>query len=291
MSSGFGDIQFNHTNPANDLGGQRMFFRKAPNSICVLLLAAILGGCGGSTQGTGGVTVEGRLLEISGAPVNGALVTVVTSGDSATTDANGAFVVGAEGEQIELLFESGNTSAATAVQVTPNTRKVVATFKLDRARGRVETEDLEIEEDDDGRDDDPIEDDSDDDNGGDDDSADDGDDSSDDDDGGDSDGENEDDSPDEDREDGEDSDGDGSGSGSSGGGEDIRREVRGTLEVISSVEVVVDGIRFAVLSTTEYRDENGVAVSAGYFSIGLEVKARGVERSGLLILERLEAED
>ncbi|MFM1848378.1 MAG: hypothetical protein RL417_1852, partial [Pseudomonadota bacterium] len=149
-----------------------MFFRKIQSYIGAVVLAAFVGGCGGSTQGTGGITVEGRLLEIGGAPVSGALVTVVTTGDSALTDQNGGFVLQSDLPDINLLFESGETSASTVVSVTPTTRKVVATFRLDRERERVETENIELEEDS-RDDDDPIEDDVDDDNGGDDDSIDD----------------------------------------------------------------------------------------------------------------------
>lgn len=287
-----------------------MFFHKAQTSICALFFAAILGGCGGSTQGTGGVTVEGRLLEVSGAPVNGAVVTVLTSGDSTLTDVNGAFVLGASGEQIELLFESGTTSAAASLAITPATRTVVATFTLDRERGEVEVDEFELREgdDDDGRDDngddDPIDDDdSSDDNGGDDDGSDDDDSSNDD---GDDDGSgSEDDGADDDQGDDDSSDDDGAGddngggsnSGGSGGGNSggsgnsERREVRGALQSIGSNQVVVNGTQFVVTGATEYRDENGAVVTASYFTVGMEVKARGFESGGQLVLERLERED
>ncbi|MFM1848117.1 MAG: hypothetical protein RL417_1591, partial [Pseudomonadota bacterium] len=79
-----------------------------------------------------------------------------------------------------------------------------------------------------------------------------------------------------------------SGSGSGGGSE---REIRGVISAIGGNEVVVGGVRFVTNSSTEYRDENGAAVTVAYFSVGMEVKARGREIGGTLSLERLESEE
>lgn len=271
-----------------------MFFENLSKWIVLFSLVAILGSCGGSTQGTGGITVEGRLLEVNRSPVSGASVTLLSSGESTTTDLSGAFVLISPSAEIPLLFESGETRAETTVSVSPQTSRLIATFKLDRERGRVEAEDVETEEDDNGRDDDddPVEDDSGDDDDGefDDDSKDD----SSDDDGADSDDGYDDDDEGGDDIDEPDNDGDGddeSGSGSSGSGGNGRREVRGMLNGINEREVTVNGVRFSVASSTEYRDEEGNSVSAQYFTVGMEVKARGALENGVLVLVRLEREE
>lgn len=133
-----------------------MFFRNPTITLAVVLSLGFLAGCGGSTQGTGGITVEGRLIEVSGAPIGGAIVTVVATGDATATAEDGGFSVAApENEAVELLFESGETSATASIPVTSGTTRVAGTFKLDRERDTVETDEVEIEErhgDDDGSD-------------------------------------------------------------------------------------------------------------------------------------------
>lgn len=267
----------------------------------VVLVLIGLAGCGGSTQGTGGITVEGRLLEVNGAPIGGATVFEVATGASTTTAGDGAFALEAPSgvPTIELLFQVGAASAQASIPVPAGTRRVAARFRLDRDRQRVDPEEVEIGSGDDdqggGDDDDPIDDDSgpDDDSGsddghdsgsggGDDSGDDDGDDGSDDD-GGDGDG--------------SDDDGDGGGDDDGDGGDDSQKddggriEERGELQSVSANQVVVDGTVFRPVPSTRYRGANGAPVTLGYFSVGMEVKARGIVQGGELILERLEEED
>jgi hypothetical protein len=46
------------------------------------------------------------------------------------------------------------------------------------------------------------------------------------------------------------------------------------LQAVSATHVVVGETAFTPVAATRYRDANGGTVGIGYFSVGMEVKAR-----------------
>lgn len=87
-----------------------------------LFLLALFAGCDATSE-EGTTTINGRVVTVTTAPIQGATVNVVGTGETATTDANGRFSLLAEadstGDSIPLqVFASGysaTTAAATAV--------------------------------------------------------------------------------------------------------------------------------------------------------------------------------
>jgi len=87
-----------------------------------LFLLALFAGCDATSE-EGTTTINGRVVTVSASPIQGATVNVVSTGETATTDANGRFTLLAEadstGDAIPLqVFASGytaTTATATAV--------------------------------------------------------------------------------------------------------------------------------------------------------------------------------
>jgi hypothetical protein len=204
-----------------------MQFKNKVFTCCSVLLIFLLTSCGGGTQGTGGVTVEGRIIDTANNPLSAITITSIESGNSTTSDSNGAFLLDTEDKDvIELEFRGNNLVASTAISnVSSNTRKLSATFRVDKTKNKVTPENIREREDDN------------DDNGGDDDGDDDSDSNDDDDNsgsgsnsggsnsgsgngGGDDDGDDDSDSNDDNDDNDDNSGSHGGGSGSNGGSDD-----------------------------------------------------------------------
>ena len=99
------------------------------------VVGLFLPGCGGSTTGTGGVSVVGKVLSSSGQPVANANVIVSNTGDSTTTNSSGDFVLKTDyAEKYDFLFATGNRTikgSITAVPANANKVQVVFTIKDD----------------------------------------------------------------------------------------------------------------------------------------------------------------
>lgn len=181
-------------------------------------LVLLLSGCGGSTSGTGGITVSGRVLNESDAPIPGVTVTLLQTGAQTESAADGGFaLISPVAGELDIKFESDAVNAQAKITSVPeDAERVTATFTVRENGQRVDAGDVQIRR----KQRDPVRDDSDDD---DDDSDDDrgdsdddsnGDDDSDDDSGKDEDGDDSsgnDDSDDNDDDSGNDDDGDSSG--------------------------------------------------------------------------------
>lgn len=120
------------------------------SSILVLVVAFLIGGCGGSTRGTGGLTVAGRVLDNADMPVEGVLVSILETGDSATTLEDGTFSIETELpseeelQNLNVLFESEQFSAqARLTDVRSDTERVNATVQIDRGRESAEFTEVE----------------------------------------------------------------------------------------------------------------------------------------------------
>lgn len=212
----------------------------------------LLNGCGGSTSGTGGITVSGRVFNESSAPLPGLTVTLLQTGAQTESGADGGFaLISPVSGELDLKFESEAVNAQTKITSVPaDAERVTATFTVKDNGSRVDAGDVEIrrrkqrdpiegddndddrdddsdrDDDDSGKDDDSDDDENDDNSGkgNDDDSDEDKDDSSDDDSKDDSEDEldededEEDDDEDEKDEEDDDDEGGNSGSGNSGSG-------------------------------------------------------------------------
>ena len=205
-------------------------------------------GCGGSTSGTGGVTIEGKLLTVTSTPISGVTVTVLDTGDSSVTDSTGGFLIETLDTLTnpEFLFEGSGINARLRVaEIEDDVTSVTVKFELNS--GSVRSREVQVRARRSGEGgNDSGEDDSDDDS---DDGSDDGSNGSDDDDGSSDDGDDDDsgnsggggsdddgsaDGDDDDSSDGDDDDnssggGDGGGddggsSGGNGGGDDPEQE-------------------------------------------------------------------
>jgi hypothetical protein len=269
------------------------------------LLVILLGvGCGGGTRGSGGQLYDGFIGDESFKALPGVNITIVQSGDSAISDQDGRFTIRTQAlsGQLTLLIDRDGVSTqletaavpedATRIELTisiPTDGRpggsVAVEVRERRGSGPAPTKTPSSDSDDSDQPDD--DDDDDDDNDG---NGNDGDDSND----------SDDEEDDSDSDSGGSGDGaDDSGGGGSGGGDDDsnsdsptdgeKREVRGSLDAVSSLAVVVAGVEFKVTSSSEFRDSKGERVSLSDFKVGTAVRARGEFRSGQLLLERLEA--
>ena len=122
---------------------KQAFFRSVlAQFICVFLVS-----CGGGTSGTGLNEYEGRVTDISGAPVNGAVMTVQSTGDSATTDANGEFLITSEasGEEVSILAEAEGFSGHVKVRnVFPEHSRIRINMTIDRVKQEASKVDFNV---------------------------------------------------------------------------------------------------------------------------------------------------
>ena len=110
-----------------------MRYLKLVRGFLSLAFPLLLGSCGGNTSGTGGITFEGKVLRTNNQPISMAVVVVLNTGDTATTDAQGSFLIqtNASGElQIEVETSSGR--GQTSIKNIPNNSgHVTATLVVD----------------------------------------------------------------------------------------------------------------------------------------------------------------
>lgn len=102
-------------------------------TVVVLWISGV--GCGGSTRGTGGVTIEGRLVAVvSLEPIAGVTVTALETGDSAISDQNGDFVIESEpGVPVSFAIEDSSFQAQVTVSDIPADAEIVTlTIELNR---------------------------------------------------------------------------------------------------------------------------------------------------------------
>jgi hypothetical protein len=279
--------------------------------LLTLVAVLVLAGCGGGTRGSGGQFYEGFVGDPAGKSLPNVTVTLLASGDSATSDTQGRFFIETQvlAGSLDLMLEGDGFEATTTTAPIPvGARRVRITLTVSlgqepRVTSSVEVVERTEAEGDAGRDDDGdnSRDDSEDGARDDDDKDDsDRDDLNDDDDQNDSNddegGSGSDDSQD-------DSSGDSSGgSNGSGEGSDDRdddgdrrdgdsKTTEGTISRLSSTTVTVSGVDFTVSSASDFRDADGNPTSLSSFGVGQRVEARGRYQAGLLILERLELDD
>jgi hypothetical protein len=114
----------------------------------IIPLAAIgFSGCGGGSAGTGTTTFTGKLLTTDNQPVEGAVVRVVGSGDIATTDAQGQFVLSTANQDIphELQVQAQGVDASVVVPAaTADESKIGVQLELDTSNATVSITSVEV---------------------------------------------------------------------------------------------------------------------------------------------------
>jgi hypothetical protein len=264
------------------------------------LFAAILpllSGCGGSTSGTGGVTVRGQVVDTAGTPLANTTIVSLQSGDATSTDEQGQFELEtSNGTTLEFEIEQVDSKINARVDGVPEKAvEIVVRLVVDRANNRARGEIVSVTEKDDR-----------------DDSSSGASSTPDDDTGSESSGSSSssssqsasnDDQDDDDNE--ESSSNSSSGSeqddsdSSADDGEDDtdedddedEREVSGQIRSIAGDTVVVNTTAFVVVPNTEFKPKEGRAPSLSSFSVGENVVAKGRMRNGVLTLEKLETDD
>ncbi len=91
----------------------------------------IVSGCGGSTSGTGGVTIQGKLLTQSDSPISGVTVTANNSAAASVTGVDGRFVLATENApSIGLTFDLSAGPLQASIDNVPSDASVItATFR------------------------------------------------------------------------------------------------------------------------------------------------------------------
>ncbi|MBX7138472.1 MAG: hypothetical protein K1X83_10860 [Oligoflexia bacterium] len=115
----------------------------------IVIFCSVVIGCGGGSKGTGAVDFVGRAVTLSGTGVSGAQITITSTGDSGTTDADGNFNISSavEAGDVELLVDTDNFSATTVIPNVPGTAKVVrVTLEVDEENEEVSNRDVQVEE-------------------------------------------------------------------------------------------------------------------------------------------------
>ena len=277
--------------------------------LSIALLLGVLGGCGGGTQGTGGIAIEGRILKTDGTGLADTTVTVAQTGDSTTTDQNGSFALRASvvGDA-SLLLENTTLSTEVAIgAVTTNTTTVRLTISVNEDDNSSSIDEIEFEErddDDDGN------------SGSNNGSSDDDDDDSssneneEDDDDEDDESENESESEEEDESENDDSENEieedesessHSGSSGSGNGESENNEsgsgssnstcededLTGPITQVSAASITVGGVTFIINSETRIEDVNEDPISVEALAPGVLVRVQGECEDEDLIAERI----
>lgn len=118
-----------------------------PKMLFVLITCLTLASCGGGTSGTGMNTYEGRMAYDSGAPIEGATLTVESTGDSTTTDSNGEFVVNskASGPEVVILGETSVFSERITVRnVFQEHSRIRVNVTIDSVKQHASTTDFNV---------------------------------------------------------------------------------------------------------------------------------------------------
>lgn len=121
------------------IGTMRTMYSGTLQKILVALMLLLCCACGGGTRGTGGVTFDGKVLTTSSAPVVDAVVTILNTGDSDVTDAQGNFSIPtAEVDHLDVEVETQSNRGTTSISDIPaGSKSVNATLIVDQS-GKVE---------------------------------------------------------------------------------------------------------------------------------------------------------
>jgi len=123
---------------------------KLINAIFIFLaLAFCISGCAGGSKGTGVVDYVGKVFSPNGEALPGITITVVETGSSDVTDAQGQFSINSEAVfgDVELLIDTARFSKTTVIGSVPSTAKVVTvTIEVDEENENVSTKDFGVEE-------------------------------------------------------------------------------------------------------------------------------------------------
>ena len=100
---------------------------------CLFLSLIFALGCGGGTEGTGGITIDGSVRDNRQQPIAGIAVTLLDSDVSAVTDSHGNFSFYSQTQPVyEFAFEYHGTSSVAALTDVPSTATQIAVvFHLD----------------------------------------------------------------------------------------------------------------------------------------------------------------
>ncbi len=125
----------------------KRFLLTRPLALMVMSLWGVLASCGGGTSGSGGITIDGRLLTQTNSPVVGVMVTDQASGDADITNSDGRFALIAErAAEFGLLFEGqGLNTTSTITDVPGDASKVTATFRASVEQNSVVPDEVVIE--------------------------------------------------------------------------------------------------------------------------------------------------
>lgn len=247
--------------------------RKSLIYLILIPLLSLVSACGGGTEGTGGVQIEGKILSEDNVPLSNINVSVTETGDSDLTDADGNFLIDTQlRSSIELEFRGDGIDAKSKIDNIPSSaKKVSATFRANKKKNTVDPEDVKSEDssssgDDRGGSNSGSSNDSSDDDKGDDNSSSRGDTPSDD---------KNPNKPD-----------------SSDDNSNVRKvEEKGPITAISDPIVTVNSTSFTVTSQSKLKDKDGKRTTLSTFKIGDLVRAKGKQSSGVVTLEELEIDD
>ncbi len=293
--------------------------------LSLVALCCFLTSCGGNTQGTGGISIEGRILTTGGTARANVGVTVLETGDSTTTDATGAFALTTNllAEATLLLEDETIQTQVVLTDIPSSTSTVRVSIEVEEESNSGNISEVEIIENNSSSSSDNSDSTDDSSSGssgpsGDDDDIDESDDDSDSSGSGndsDDDGDSDDDSDDSDvfDDDSDDDFDDNSGQGSSDDDSDDdsddnssddddsdqngneqschEEDSEGVITQLTSQSVTVKNITYQITSETEIEDEEGDDITLSDLAVGDFVDVRGECQNGTLIAERIRIED
>ena len=111
--------------------------------VTILLLI----GCGGGSSGTGVRTFDGRILTTQNDPLSGATVTVVQTGDSTVTDAQGFFSLDSEDTKSSVDFAIDASDVHTVVNVAtidPSSTSISLNVKVDKVKNSAQVQIVDV---------------------------------------------------------------------------------------------------------------------------------------------------
>ncbi len=123
-----------------------------PNKLAAISLLAILSfgisGCGGGSAGTGTTSFQGKILTPDNQPVEGAVVTVVGTGETAVSDEQGRFSLDAEAPSsggVALQVQAPEVNATVNVPVGDRAEsKVGVQLEVNSATSTVTVRNIEV---------------------------------------------------------------------------------------------------------------------------------------------------
>lgn len=126
-------------------------------SILLMATLSALISCGGGSSGTGSEVFVGTLRTTGQEPIPGATVTILETGDSSTTSADGFYQIetNAPVGNATYLFEGAGFSVTVVIQGVVSENSIISVdFEVDVAGESIEPVRIEIEVEDDDNDDD-----------------------------------------------------------------------------------------------------------------------------------------